>query len=205
MTFCSTWFQFTSIKRITPVKYGRSLVQNLSRIRFCRIWTREIWKQLCKPNNSISRLRVTPPFLSKLSGSFLFSSKNQLSNVVPSAYPPEAMWHHQDALNWILMSLVINAWWRAKTVTSWMTSNTELLPVANLAGGRETWARATVSIGNLVLLDIFSQLPFYSQLFQNWALFKWERGLKFFRCNCCISVTEMEFSISLRFTAHLAN
>lgn len=47
-----------------------------------------------------------------------------------------------------------------------MTSNTELLPVANLAGGRETWARATVSIGNLVLLDTFSQLPFYSLLFK---------------------------------------
>ena len=116
--------------------------------------------------------------------------------MVPSAYPPEAMWHHQDALNWILMSLVINAWWRAKTVTSWMTSNTELLPVANLAGGRETWARATVSIGNLVLLDIFSQLPFYSLLFQNWALLKWERGLKFFRCKCSISVTDGIFHIA---------
>ena len=116
--------------------------------------------------------------------------------MVPSAYPPEAMWHHQDALNWILMSLVINAWWRAKTVTSWMTSNTELLPVANLAGGRETWARATVSIGNLVLLDIFSPLPFYSLLFQNWALLKWERGLKFFRCKCSISVTDGIFHIA---------
>ena len=116
--------------------------------------------------------------------------------MVPSAYLPEAMWHHQDALNWILMSLVINAWWRAKTVTSWMTSNTELLPVANLAGGRETWARATVSIGNLVLLDIFSQLPFYSLLFQNWALLKWERGLKFFRCKYSISVTDGIFYIA---------
>ena len=42
-----------------------------------------------------------------------------------------------------------------------MTSNTELLPVANLAGGRETWARATVSIGNLVLLDTFSLSAHY--------------------------------------------
>ena len=113
--------------------------------------------------------------------------------MVPSAYPPEAMWHHQDALNWILMSLVINAWWRAKTVTSWMTSNTELLPVANLAGGRETWARATVSIGNLVLLDTFSQLPFYSLLFKIGLYLSEKEGWNFSDVNAASRLPRWNF------------